>query len=428
MLHISPLPSPIRASIKVPGSKSLTNRALLITALADGISILENALECDDTNYMKNALKSLGIKIKTKNTRWEITGRGGQFEKPKNYVFLGNSAAALRFLTAAITLTEFETTLTGNKRMCERPIHDLIDSLEQLGGNVVSMKNNGCPPVKIRGEKLFGGTTALQGNTSSQYLSALLMIAPYAKHDVTIKVTGKLVSKPYIEMTLQIMKDFGIKIKHQNYKIFRIKAGQKYKARTYAIEGDASSAAYFFALAAITESEITTTNLPASSSQADIHILKIVEKMGCNIQKREKNITVKGIANLKPLNKINLNHIPDGAMSVAIMCAFAKGTSHIIGLETLRVKECDRLDALSRELNKLCCMTKATKDGLIINGDREKLHYAEIETYNDHRMAMCFAIAALGIKDGLTIKNPSCVNKTYPDFWQDLKQITQMSS
>lgn len=407
-------------SIKIPGSKSYTNRAFLIAALAKGKSTIKNPLLSDDTKYMIAALKKLGIKITKKDGNYKIYGNQGGFSHKKRQItlYLGNAGTAVRFLTAAATLADFPIRITGNKRMQERPIQDLVNGLRKLGAEVNCKK--GCPPVTIK-SKLRGGTCKIKGNKSSQYFSALLMIAPYASKNVTIKVIGNLTSKPYINQTIETMKNFGVNVRNKNYKEFKIKANQTYKSCTYEIEPDASSATYFGAIAALTQSEITIENLNPKSTQADIGFFDVLKKIGCKIEKN-KGITVKGPKKLKPLGKINLSNMPDGAMTVAILCAFAKGKSHLTDLQNLRIKETDRLKALTTELKKIGCQVKETKDGLIINGNPDKLHGAIIETYNDHRIAMCFATAGTKIP-GIKIKNPKCVNKTYPGFFKDLRKM-----
>lgn len=428
-MKIIPIKTPLKSEIQVPGSKSYTNRAFLIAALAQGKSTIKNPLLSDDTKYMIAALKKLGIKIIKKDKNYEVYGENGKFPRPpalnpKPYtLFLGNAGTAVRFLTAAATLANYPIKITGNKRMQERPIHDLVNGLKKLGAEVDC--KNGCPPVIIKG-KLQGGTCKISGKRSSQYFSALFITAPYAKKNTTIKVTGNLVSKKYLDQTIDTMKSFGIKIQNKNYKEFKIKARKTYKSCTYEIEPDASSATYFGAIAALTQSEITIKNLNPKSAQADIGFLDVLRKFGCKIVKlktlNHHRITIKGPKKLKPLGKINLNHMPDGAMTAAVLCAFAKGKSHLIGLQNLKIKETDRLKALTNELQKIGCQVKETKDGLIINGNPDKLHGAVIETYNDHRIAMCFAAAGTKIP-GIKIKNPNCVNKTYPSFFKDLNRV-----
>ena len=467
-IEIIPLRKLINSQLFIPGSKSITNRAFLIAGLAKGKSVIKNALVSDDTRYMINALKELGVKIIKKNRNYIIQGKNGKFQLNKETIresslrrtiFLGNAGTAVRFLTATAALQNFSIKITGNERMRERPIQDLIDGLNQLGAKVYSQKNNGCPPVIIE-EPLIGGICSINGQASSQFFSAILLSAPYAKKDVTIKVIGELVSKPYVNQTIKIMKDFGIEVKSKNYQEFLVKAGQGYQGREYEVEADASSATYFAGIAMLNGGEITIKNLNPESSQADVNFLEVIKKMGgviknskfqmtnakqnpkAKVQNNKRDtysilhtpyskmseneltavITIKGPKILKPLGKINLQNMPDGAMTVAVLCAFAKGKSVLTGLSNLRLKETDRLKAMTNELKKIGCDCRETADGLIINGDPEKLHGAAIETYDDHRMAMCFAVAGTKI-EGIKIKNPSCVKKTYPRFWKDLEKM-----
>lgn len=408
---------PRTQKITVPGSKSYSNRALLLAALAEGTSTIEGLLESEDTNVMLAALRALGTQIKKKGGTYFIQGSGGKFKDPGKPLMLENAGTAMRSLTAVMSTQEFTSTITGNKRMHERPIHDLAEALTSLGVHIQTSK--GCPPVKTRGP-LEGGETSIRGNISSQYLSALLMAAPYALRPIDLRVEGQLTSRPYIDMTLAIMKTFGVPIKHRNYRQFSIRP-KHYTAANYKIEGDASSATYPLALAALHGTSLTILNIPSSSQQADLLFLDVLKKMGCAIKRSKNQFTVKGPKQLKPLRTINLNKMPDAAMTVAMLCAFTKGKSKLTGLANLRLKETDRLKALTAELRKIGVTVAEGKDYLEIHGDPKELHGALIETYNDHRMAMCFAIAGSRIPN-IRIIHPSCVQKTYPTFWQELKQ------
>ncbi len=444
---------------RVPSSKSYTNRALILAALAKGKSRIINPLDSDDTKVMLKALKELSIKTKrttelfnystnpkTKsqskilqkefkaNNVIEVTGSGGKFKRPAKTIFLGNAGTAVRFLTAALATQPFESRLTGNERMRERPIGDLIEALKVWGAEIES--KTGCPPLKIQGP-LKGGSTKVNGSISSQYLSALLIAAPYTQEKSEIIVKGRLTSLPYVKMTLDTIKKFGgvitaIKTKNKSYNKFNC-APHKYRGSIYEVEGDASSASYPWAIAAVTGGSATVTNVPADSAQADLEFLKVLKKMGCKVDfgadgngktvnsgNANKGITVKGPAKLKSLGGIDLNHMPDAAMTVAILCAFAKGKSRLTGLGNLRVKETDRLKALETELKKTGVKVRTGKDWIEIEGGSPP-HSAEIETYDDHRMAMCFAVMGTKVP-GIAIKKPQCVSKTYPDFFKDLKK------
>jgi 3-phosphoshikimate 1-carboxyvinyltransferase len=447
--RINPILNPVKAFIEVPASKSYTNRAFLIASLAKGRTVIKNALLSDDTIHCYKALKQLGVKIKKRGKIFEIQGTNGfnSFElrdtsyenntklsrilsgrnsKPVT-LDLGNAGTAVRFLACALTLLNEDTIITGNQRMQNRPISDLVESLEILGVKIEYLKKEGFPPISIHGKGfLNGGKTKIKGNKSSQFLSGLLIASPFAKKDIEIEVEGELVSKPYVNMTIQIMKDFGVFVENENYKKFFISNKQKYLGHEYEIEGDLSSATYFFGIAAATGSEITITNAKYDSLQGDIKFVDVLGRMGCScknaINRVFTGIAIKGPSQLSALGTLNLSDMPDSAMTVAVLCALAKGKSVLTGLANLRFKECDRLKALTTELTKLGAKVKELDDGLEIHGNPSKLHGAIIETYDDHRMAMCFAV--LGTKiPGIIIKNPNCVNKTYPEFWKDLEKI-----
>lgn len=412
----------VKTSLAVPGSKSLSNRALLISALAEGKSQIHNCLRSDDTDVMIKALKLLGVRITQKKDIIEVQGLGGRFRKPAQNIDIHNAGTAMRFLTAALAATGTNAVLSGDTRMCQRPIADLVNALNNQGAIIIYGQKNGYPPLKITGEsQLSGGETAIKGNLSSQYLSALLMAAPFAKKPLKIKVKGPLVSASYIDLTLQIMRDFGIKCQNSNNREFFIDK-EKYLPRKYVVEADASSASYFFAIAALNEGKITVKNLRRDSLQGDIHFLDVLEKMGCRIEENANGICATGPKKLKPLGTINLNHMPDSAMTVAILAAATNGESELTHLGNLRIKETDRLAALSHELQKIGISAKETVKGLKIIGQPQKIKPAPINTYRDHRMAMCFAV--LGTRfPGISILDPDCVNKTYPDFWRDLNKI-----
>jgi 3-phosphoshikimate 1-carboxyvinyltransferase len=405
----------------VPGSKSYTNRALTIAALARGSSVLRGALLSDDTQVAQAALAQLGVPIEQDGTTLHVHGRPGGFTAPQQPLYLGNSGTATRFFTAMLTMAGFSCTITGNARMQERPIADLLEALNQLGAEAVSLHGNGCPPVRIGARRLQGGTATISGAISSQFLSALLMVAPYACQDVALVVRDTLVSVPYVDITLDIMAQFGIRVHHEAYRHFVIPGQQAYGAREYTIEGDASSATYFWGLAALLGQDMTVTNIPATSAQGDVRFLAVLERMGCRIS-RHHGLVVSGPAQLQPLGDIDLNALPDAAMTVAVLAAFCKGPTRIRNVANLRVKESDRLRALATELRKIGTTVEEFPDGLLIEGNPEKLHGADIATYDDHRMAMCFGMAGVRLS-GIRIQDPGCVSKTYPGFWEDLQRL-----
>ncbi|MBT5016788.1 3-phosphoshikimate 1-carboxyvinyltransferase [Candidatus Peregrinibacteria bacterium] len=405
--------------ITIPGSKSYTNRALLMAALAPGQSVLKGCLLSDDTKVMIEALETLGVKITTNETTLTIdapkTLRG-----PLGPLHLGNAGTAVRFLTAILAHQPFLSVITGDPRMQERPIQDLIDALSELGANITGQ--NGCPPLTIHGSPLTRSETHITGKNSSQYISALMILAPLLPEGLTIHVEDEATSKPYLDMTLDLMNKFCIQdVEREQFSRFTIPS-QKYQPTDLIIEADASSATYFFGLAAITEKTITVANLSRQTLQPDIQILDYLEQMGCQIHEDETGITVTGPEQLKPLGQINANSFPDGAMTLAVVSAFAPGKTTLTGLHNLRIKECDRLEALKTELNRIGITAETTDDSLTIHGNPTSMHGAPIKTYKDHRMAMCFGMAKTRIPD-LEILDPDCVSKTYPNFWEDLKKV-----
>jgi 3-phosphoshikimate 1-carboxyvinyltransferase len=405
----------------VPGSKSYTNRALTIAALAQGPCTLHGALQSDDTRVARDVLQRLGIVVEEDGTTFRVQGHGGRLTPPQEPLYLGNSGTATRFFTALLTLAGSPSVITGNARMQERPIADLLDALNQLGAEVTSVQGNGCPPVRIGAQRLQGGTATISGRISSQFLSALLMVAPYACQEVSLIVRDTLVSVPYVDLTLDIMANFGVQVAHENYAHFVIQGGQSYAGQDYTIEGDASSATYFWGLAALLGQEMCVTNIPSTSVQGDLRFLHVLERMGCTVS-RSHTLRVCGPAHLLPLGDIDLNALPDAAMTVAVLAAFCQGVTRIHNVANLRVKETDRLHALATELRKLGANVIELADGLQINGDPGILHGADIATYDDHRMAMCFGMAGARLP-GVRIAEPSCVSKTYPDFWGDLQRV-----
>ena len=413
--------SGIASEHAVPGSKSYTNRALIIAAMADGESTLRGGLVSDDTRVARAALESLGIRVEFADGTFAVHGMGGRLNEPDAPLFLGNSGTATRFLTAMMTLQGFPSLITGNERMQERPIADLLTALNELGADVVSERDNGCPPVRIGATRLRGGLATVSGAISSQFLSALLMAAPYARQDVMLEVRDSLVSVPYVDLTLDIMARFGVEVKHDAYRLFRIPGRQVYAARDYDIEGDASSASYFWGLAALLGQSMCVTNVPPDSVQGDTRFLQVLERMGCAVTRR-RGWHVAGPRQLKPLGEIDLNPLPDAAMTVAVLAAFCNGEARLCNIGNLRVKETDRLHALVTELRKIGATVTELPDGLHVQGDPAALHGAEIDTYDDHRMAMCFGMAGARLP-GIRIREPGCVAKTYPGFWGDLRRI-----
>ncbi len=415
----------ISGSITLPGSKSLSNRVLLLAMLSEGETFIENLLDSDDVRRMIDALAKLKISFEEDRPgkKIRIQGKGGRIPVNKAELFLGNAGTAIRPLTAALTLGHGRFVLDGIERMRERPIQDLLDGLNQLGAQVRSINNSGCPPVEIIANGLPGGVTKLSGAISSQYLSAILLASPYAQTPVEIRIKDHLVSIPYVEMTIRLMNRFGVNVDvSEDFKSFHINAPQNYKSpKTYFVEGDASSASYFLAGAAITGGTVTVIGCGTDSLQGDAQFAKIMEMMGAEVQWKANQITVRGSGNLKGID-VDMNEMPDAAMTLAVAALFAKGTTAIRNIYNWRLKETERLKAVSSELKKLGATVEEGEDYIIIEPP-EKLLSAEIATYDDHRMAMAFSLAACG-EVPITILDPSCVSKTFPDYFDQLSKLT----
>lgn len=420
MLEIKPVHN-IDVAVKVPGSKSYTNRALITASLATGESIIRNVLLSDDTRLMMSCLKDVGISIKSSQADnvMMVNGCKGTIPSREANLFAGNAGTVVRFMTAALTLGNGRYEIDGVERMRNRPVQELIDCLNQLGADVVSKENTGCPPVVINASGLKGGDIKMKGNVSSQYVSAILLAAPYAMNDVHITITDNLVSKNYVDMTIEVMNRFGVNVNRNAYKQFHVRSGQSYKGCEYIVEPDASSASYFFAAAAITDGKVRIEGLGEDSLQGDVSFVDILNKMGCITRKAKGWLEVEG-ADLKGID-IDMNDTPDVVQTLAAVAVFAEGTTRIRNIKNLRYKETDRISALVNELRRIGVKVKEYEDGLDIEPSTT-LHSAEISTYNDHRMAMSFALIGLRIK-GIKIKNPECVYKTFPDFFERLEKL-----
>ena len=415
----------ISGSITLPGSKSLSNRVLLLAMLSEGETLIENLLDSDDVRRMVDALAKLKISYEEDRPNKKIRVRGvvGRIPVVEAKLFLGNAGTAIRPLTAALTLGHGRFVLDGIERMRERPIQDLLEGLNQLGANVRSIYNTGCPPVEIIADGLLGGVTELSGAISSQYLSAILLTSPYSKTPVEIRIRDHLVSIPYVEMTIRLMSRFGVNVVvSEDFRNFYINAPQNYQSpETYFVEGDASSASYFLAGAAITGGSVTVIGCGTESLQGDAQFAKVLEMMGAEVGWQANKITVQGSGNLKGID-VDMNEMPDAAMTLAVTALFAKGTTAIRNIYNWRLKETERLKAVSCELKKLGAFVEEGEDYLIIAPPRE-LMPAKISTYDDHRMAMAFSLAACG-EVPITILNPTCVSKTFPDYFDQLSELT----
>jgi 3-phosphoshikimate 1-carboxyvinyltransferase len=419
-MQIIPISHPLSATVRVPGSKSLTNRALLIAALENGTTRLTDALFSDDSRYFAKSLQTLGFNVALDEANHEmtVTGLGGRIPARSAELFIGNAGTAARFLSAFLTLGDGEYILDGDARMRERPIGDLVQSLTQLGATIHGQPST--VPLKILAHGLPGGKTQIAGNISSQFLSALLMVAPYAQTPIEIELSTDLNSKPYVDMTLSIMSDFGVNIEREGYSRFIIHPTPYSPLSTYAIESDASAASYFFAAPAILGGSVRVENISRRSKQGDIAFLDVLQRMGCTVTESENSILVTRHSPLIGLD-VDMRDIPDTAQTLAAIAPFASTPTRIRGIASARVKETDRVHATCTELARLGVQVEEHDDGMTIYPCGE-FRPATIQTYNDHRMAMSFALIGLRV-DGVTIENPGCVSKTFPNYFDVLETL-----
>jgi 3-phosphoshikimate 1-carboxyvinyltransferase len=425
-LQIQPTSQPVFRTVQPPGSKSITNRALVCAALAEGISTLHGALVSEDTEVMIAGLRAFGVRVEEKDGGQTLVVEGCAGKPPAKQanIFVGNSGTTIRFLTALATLGHGNYRLDGIGRMRERPIGDLVDALQLLGAELKCAGSNNCPPVEVVAGGLPGGAATIRGNISSQYLSALLMAAPCAEQEVMLRVDGTLVSVPYVAMTLAVMDAFGITARADaNFAEIVVPGAAHYKACAYAIEPDASAASYFWAAAAVTGGEISVTGLSRASLQGDVAFVECLAKMGCEAHYDDDSITVVGHS-LRGID-VDMNAISDTVQTLAVVALFAEGPTIIRNVPHIRHKETDRLAALAKELRKLGATVSERKSGLEIvpgNFSATATQCVAIDTYNDHRMAMSFAVAGL-VRAGIVIRDPDCTAKTYPDFFVDLEAL-----
>lgn len=419
---------PLRASVHVPGSKSITNRALLTAALADGPTTLRHALFSDDSRHFLGALASLGFKATADAATAEIRvdGQGGLIPASNAELFIGNAGTAARFLTAMLTLGQGTYVLDGEPRMRERPIGDLVLALRELGADVSPLAaapptdpRAWCPPLRIQAAGLPGGTTRVAGDISSQYLSGLLLAAPYACGPVTIEVVGLLNSQPYVDLTLALMADFGVQVERDGYRRFTVSPA-RYKAQpAYVIESDASAASYFFALPVVAGGSVRVLDISRTSRQGDVGFIDVLGQMGCRVTDAADwiEVAVPSGTELRGVD-VDLRHIPDTAQTLAAVAPFASTPTTIRGIASARVKETDRVAAMAAELARLGVRVDEREDGLTI-WPGEALRPAVVQTYNDHRMAMAFALTALRVP-GAQIADPACTSKTFPAYFDTL--------
>ncbi len=419
-LHL-PRINAVQGTVNLPGSKSLSNRALLLAALSRGTTSLTNLLDSDDVRRMLEALEDLGTEITFGSDRTSCTvrGHGGPFRAGKPLeLYLGNAGTAMRPLAAVLSMSEGEFTLTGEDRMYERPIAHLVDALREIGARITCLGREGYPPLKITGGALAGREMHVNGSVSSQFLTAALMAAPLTGHDLKICLEGGLVSRPYIDITLKLMRDFGAEIREEQ-EGFLIPGGQQYRSPgSFLVEGDASGASYFLAAGAVA-GEVTVTGIGRNSIQGDLRFADVLTAMGAEVTMTDTSVTCRRKGPLHGVD-LDLNHIPDAAMTLGVLALFAEGPTVIRGIGNWRVKETDRIAAMASELRKLGAEVEEGSDYLRVEL-KGSLRPAAIDTYNDHRMAMCFSLASLGTE--VEIRDPGCTSKTFPDYFDRFSAI-----
>ncbi len=420
---IEPVRQPFHKVVHIPGSKSITNRALPLAAMAQGVTTLRGVLLADDTLQMIHALKTLGYNptVDSANKTVTIQGQGSAIPNCQAELFCGNSGTTIRFLAALCSVAQGDFVLDGIARMRQRPIDQLVDALATLGKTISYKGISGFPPIHVHGPALNGGMCAFSDAKSSQYISAILMAAPLAQHAVTVRLEGPITSEPYVQMTLRMMEQFGVRVEiaqKTDVREITIPTGQNYHGRAYAIEPDASNASYFLAAAAINAgSRITVEGLGSDSLQGDVKVTDVLAQMGALVKMEEQRITVTGAGLLHGVD-VDMNAIPDMVQTIAVVALYASGRTVIHNVWNLRVKETDRLAALETELRKLGATVSTTRDSITIDPPATP-QPATIATYDDHRMAMAFSIAGLRTP-GIIIEDPDCTAKTYPDFFADL--------
>lgn len=412
-----------KGSITLPGSKSISNRTLLLAALADGTTEIRDLLASDDTSRMLEALQALGVKLENfAENAWRVTGCNGNFPNKNADLFLGNAGTAFRPLTAALAFANGDYELSGVPRMHERPIGDLVDALRQAGAQIEYVQNEGFPPLKISAATLsLNNAIKIRGDVSSQFLTALLMALPLTQQKATIEVVGELISKPYIEITLNLMAKFGVQVERNGWQSFTIAANSSYRSPNQIfVEGDASSASYFLAAGAIA-GDITVEGLGEHSIQGDVRFAEALALMGGHISYGENHITARKAEKIKSID-LDCNHIPDAAMTLAILALFAEGTTTLRNIASWRVKETDRIAAMATELRKVGATVEEGADYIKVTPPAQLIPNAVIDTYDDHRMAMCFSLVTLG-NVPIVINDPNCVAKTFPNYFTEFKKL-----
>jgi 3-phosphoshikimate 1-carboxyvinyltransferase len=419
-------------TVRLPGSKSISNRVLLLAALAEGETTITNLLDSDDTRVMLDALEKLGVRLTREGDTCVVTGTRGAFTARTADLFLGNAGTAVRPLTAALAVNGGDYRIHGVPRMHERPIGDLVDGLRQIGAKIDYEENEGYPPLRIRPAQIKADAPIrVRGDVSSQFLTSLLMTLPLLRTEsgvTTVQVDGELISKPYIEITIKLMERFGIKVERHEWHRFIVPAGQRYQSPgTIMVEGDASSASYFLAAGALGGGPLKVEGVGRSSIQGDVGFADALIKMGANLQMGDDWIEVRGVGNdhgkLDPID-MDFNLIPDAAMTIAVAALFADGTTTLRNIASWRVKETDRIAAMATELRKVGAKVEEGEDYLVVTPPEKLIPNAAIDTYDDHRMAMCFSLVSLGGVP-IRINDPKCVGKTFPDYFERFTALAQ---
>jgi 3-phosphoshikimate 1-carboxyvinyltransferase len=418
MKSITPVSHPIHATVNVPGSKSITNRALICAALAEGESVLLNASDSTDTALMANGLNQLGVLVRKSDNKLIVSGSGGKLFAPKFPIPVGNAGTTLRFLLSLSSLAKGKVILEGDQRMAERPNDDLVESLTGLGVKLEVTPHQSR--FAIEGDTLRGGSTTVEVEKSSQFLSSLLMVSSYAKEGVVIHTKGEQSSEPYVAMTLAVMKQFGLMVDRNDSRSFSIQSGQRFLPTTYAVEADASSASYFLAAAAICGGDVLVQGMKRNSLQGDAGFISLLEKMGVNCEEKPEGMLAKSDGTFSGI-ETDMNAMPDLVPTLAVLALFAQSSTHIKNVAHLHHKESDRLQALETELRKLGANVTATHNSLEIVPTQ--LHGAQLDIYDDHRLAMSFSLIGLRVPD-VVIENPQCVKKSFPGYWQQFEKLS----
>jgi 3-phosphoshikimate 1-carboxyvinyltransferase len=407
----------LNSTVWIPGSKSISHRSAIAASLATGESTLRGFLACEDTLYTIGVLKDLGVEISPEGQTLQVKGMGGRFSpvQGRKEFYLGNSGTSIRLLLSTVSLARGEFLLTGSSQLLRRPIEELIDALNQLGVDIVCVQQNGCPPALVRAQGIRGGRVTISGEKSSQYLSSLLLSGPYAEKGVEVEITGGLVSRPYVDITIEVMREFGVSVNRDGYRYFMVPPGDGYLPCQFSIEGDVSAASSFWAAAAVTGGRVTTENIkPHTTRQGDIGFLEILQEMGCHVEREVDQVTVCG----GPLSGIeaDMSALPDQVPTLASVALFANGGTAIRNVPHLRYKESDRLRNIALEWGRLGGRVEELPDGLVIHGGT-RLRGGHVESHDDHRLAMSLAVVGLKVP-GVMIKDEDCVNKSFPRFWQ----------